>query len=64
MKVPIFNMGSPVQRQCAQRADGVWFIRCRRVNRPGWSKWMQSDYSQRPIAAWYDPRAGKARLPK
>lgn len=62
---PIFSIGDGRRRQCAMREDGVWFERSRvefRGRRAHWSKWVQ--IPRRPDHAWYNPAAGRARLPK
>ncbi len=63
--VPIFSVGAG-GKQAAQREDGQWFYRLRRVaslrGSMGWSRWLPCD--GRPECAWYDPQAGRARLPK
>lgn len=60
-KVPIFNMGDPVRRQCALREDGIWFIRVKRDNKPGYSAWKIAPFNARPIQTWYSGKT--ARLP-
>ncbi|AAY87924.1 gp55 [Burkholderia phage BcepB1A] len=43
----------------------MWFERTRvefRGRRAHWSKWVQ--IPRRPDHAWYNPAAGRARLPK
>lgn len=61
MNAPIFNMGNAGRKQCAQRDDGVWFIRHRRMNGPGWTRWKLAPFTSRPEYAWYDGQ--HARLP-
>lgn len=60
----IFAIGNLGKRQCAMRADGVWFERSRREGLPGWSKWQRCAGGKRPEFAWYYPRYGNAKLPK
>jgi hypothetical protein len=61
-KAPVFNVGSPVRKQCAQRADGVWFVRHRRLDAPGYTAWLLAPFTTRPPYSWYDGQ--HARLPK
>jgi len=58
--VPIFAVGSAGGKQAAQREDGQWFYR--RRNQFGWGRWLECD--GRPNGSWYNPQAGKARLPQ
>jgi hypothetical protein len=60
----IFRIGSGGRRQCSMRHDGVWFERFKRANGPGWTGWVMTAGGKRPEHAWYDPTAGKARLPE
>jgi len=62
MSEPIFNLGNPVSKQCAMRDDGVWFIRRKRHNAPGWSGWELAPFNSRPEYAWYSGQ--HARLPQ
>ena len=61
-KVPVFNLGDPVRKQCARRDDGVWFIRRKRDDAPGYGRWKLAPFIERPSWAWYDGQ--KARLPE
>lgn len=61
-KAPVFNMGTPARKQCAQRDDGVWFVRHRRPDAPGFTAWKLAPFTQRPPYSWYDGH--HARLPK
>jgi hypothetical protein len=59
----IFAVGNLGKRQVAMRDDGQWFERFRReAPLHGWGAWHK--ISRRPDHAYYDPRAGLARLPK
>ncbi|WP_159711569.1 hypothetical protein [Geminicoccus flavidas] len=55
----IFAVGTAGAKQAAQRADGQWFYR---VKQKVWRRWLPCE--GRPDHAWYDPRAGRARLPE
>ena len=57
----IFNMGDPVRKQCAMRSDGVWFVRHKRHDAPGFTAWKIAPFQQRPPYAWYNGQT--ARLP-
>jgi hypothetical protein len=63
MSRPIYRIGDGRRKQCAMREDGVWFVRGKRINKPGWTRWAYHGMV-RPLGAWYDPLSGKARLPK
>lgn len=56
----IFAVGTAGTKQAAQRADGQWFYRVRTSAQ--WGRWLPCE--GRPDHAWYDPRAGRARLPE
>lgn len=58
---PIFRNNAGT-KQCARREDGQWFIRYRRIGRPGWTRWEPATFVTRPTWSWYDPNAGRARL--
>ena len=58
--VPIFCVGNFGKKQAAQRADGQWFYRSR--ERFGFGRWLPCE--GRPDNAWYNPAAGRARLPQ
>lgn len=64
----IFSIGDGSYRQVALRADGVWFVRFRRLHpKLGikvWGKWERLTPNRRPDYAWYNPGAGRAKLPK
>lgn len=62
----IFSIGSGRYMQAARRADGKWFVRFRRMRGPYvvWGKWEHAAPNRRPDHAWYNPNAGRARLPK
>jgi hypothetical protein len=60
----IYAIGTLGKRQCAMRADGVWFERSRRENAPGWTRWARTVGGKRPDHAWYYPPYGNAKLPK
>jgi hypothetical protein len=62
MLSPIYRVGDGRRKQAAMRVDGAWFVRCKRINKPGWTRWAQ--VPARPLGAWFDPLSGKARLPK
>lgn len=62
MKPQIFNLGNPIRRQIALRSDGVWFMRWKREDRPGFGAWKITQIAERPIHAWYNGQ--HARLPK
>lgn len=64
MTCPIYSIGNGKRTQVAMRDDGVWFERFHRENKPGWGKWHRTPDDKRPMHAWYNPSAGKAKLPK
>ncbi|ATI15707.1 hypothetical protein [Bordetella phage vB_BbrM_PHB04] len=60
---PIYQCGDATYtKQFARRADGQWFYRVtdRVTRRLG--RWIQC--ADRPPYAWYNPAAGRARLPQ
>lgn len=57
--VPIFAVGTAGTKHAAQRADGQWFYR---VKEKVWGRWLPCE--GRPDHAWYNPSAGRARLPE
>jgi hypothetical protein len=63
--VPIFSTGNP-DVQCAMREDGIWFTRKKILMRgvKRWSRWVPMIDQKRPASAWFNPRNGRARLPK
>lgn len=60
----IYRIGTRGRYQAARRSDGRWFTRERFTTPwgPKWSRWYPT--TCRPEHAWYDPQAGRARLPK
>jgi hypothetical protein len=44
------------------REDGVWFIRVKRKDAPGFTRWTLAPFNVRPLHAWYSGR--HAHLPK
>lgn len=57
----IYTTGDGNQRQYARRDDGVWFVRDKRTDAPGWQKWRVFGRSV-PIGLW---KTGQnARIPK
>lgn len=60
--VPIFAVGTVGAKQAAQRADGQWFYRVRTLGGTRrFGRWLPC--GGRPDHAWYNPSAGRARLP-
>jgi hypothetical protein len=58
---PIYRCGDHTySKQFARRADGQWFYRVT-DQRGRFGRWLPC--SGKPDYAWYDPRAGRARLP-
>lgn len=57
----IYVTGDGLQ-QYARRDDGVWFVRVRRVNAPGWAAWRVHGRNN-PNGLYRDPHASMARLP-
>lgn len=62
MSCDVYTVGDGKRTQCAQREDGVWFIR--RSFKGQWGKWDECG-RRRPFETgmYLAPRAGKARLP-
>jgi len=62
---PIFSVGNAGKKQAAQRDDGQWFYRTKGFGSGRgfhWGRWLPCD--SRPDGAWYNPNAGRARLPQ
>jgi hypothetical protein len=59
----IFSIGSGKISQCTQGEGGVWYRRDRVGRyRTVWCAWYE--IAGRPEGAWYNPAAGRARVPK
>jgi len=62
MGAHIYTIGQGKRFQYAQDEEGFWFIRER--TQYGWGKWRTLGTKNRPDNIWYNPNAGKAKLPK
>lgn len=58
----IFEVGAGGKKQVSQSAAGQWHIRVR-DEQGHWGRWLPCEPNRRPRWAWYNPRAGKSRLP-